>query len=440
MLKKVLTFTVLLLVFSITLSQISNSQLNLKNLKKKTEKKVERRVERKVDKGIDNTLDKIEESLDGSDAPAQNNPAKTERKSDNSETDSDKSDAANNAIASAPRSVLNWSAFDFVPGDEIIFEDNLENELNGEFPSKWDLVNGAVENAALDGENVIMFIKTNTNNDGGIIPMMRSGYEDYLPDEFTVEFDAYFDSPGRTYRVLFFDSKNQKKINNSINKGSNHKVDRVKISQNSAGYGDTQGYFPGFGKNSKEDAARSKPGWRRVSISFNKRALKVYIDNSRILNIPNMSFDPLGLTFAYHNPNGGNLGYIKSIRVAKGAVPLYNKMLTDGKIIANGIRFDVNKATLKPESFGVINEIVKLMKDKPEINFSVEGHTDSDGNASHNQALSEERAKTVVDEMVKMGISSGRLKHSGHGQSKPITGNDTSEGKAQNRRVEFIKF
>lgn len=335
---------------------------------------------------------------------------------------------------------LDWSKFDFVPGDEIIFDDTQEGERNGEFPSRWDLTNGSVENAVLDGENVIMFIKTNSNSSGGIVPMMTNGYEDYLPDEFTVEFDAYFDDHNRTYRVLFYDGKNQNSLNRSVNPGSNNRVDRIKITQNSVSYGTTTAHYPGLGDNSKEDASHSKPGWRRVSISFNLRALKIYLDDARVLNIPNMSYNPLGLTFAYHNPTGGHLGYIKNIKVAKGAVPLYDKMLTDGKIVTTGIRFDVNQATLRPESFGVINEIVNLMKENTSLNFSVEGHTDSDGSDSHNQTLSEARAKAVKDKMINMGVSPSRLKSVGHGQSIPIADNDTPEGKSHNRRVEFVKF
>lgn len=335
---------------------------------------------------------------------------------------------------------LDWSRFDFIPGDEIIFEDNQEGERNGEFPSKWDLVNGTVENAVFGGDNVIMFIRTNNNSDGGIVPLMSNGYEDYLPDEFTVEFDAYFDNPARSYRVLFYDGKNQRQLNRGANPGSNNRVDRIRVSQNSVMYGSTTNHYPGFGERSSDDAARSQPGWRRVSISFNHRALKVYLDDARVLNIPNMNYNPLGLTFAYHNPNGGHLGYIKNVRVAKGAVPLYDKMLTDGKIVTTGIRFDVNQATLRPESYGIMNEIVSLMNQNPDLNFSIEGHTDSDGSESHNQTLSEARAKAVMDEMINMGIPPSRLKSVGHGQSQPVAGNDTPEGKAQNRRVEFVKF
>jgi len=81
-----------------------------------------------------------------------------------------------------------------------------------------------------------------------------------------------------------------------------------------------------------------------------------------------------------------------------------------------------------------------MMTDHAELQFSVEGHTDSDGEDAANQKLSEARSKAVLDAMVKLGISGDRLTSKGHGESKPMTGNDTPEGKAQNRRVEFVKF
>jgi len=89
---------------------------------------------------------------------------------------------------------------------------------------------------------------------------------------------------------------------------------------------------------------------------------------------------------------------------------------------------------------GTINYVVKMMTDHPELKFSVEGHTDSDGEDAANLKLSEARAKSVLEAMVKLGISPDRLTSKGHGESKPMTGNDTPEGKSQNRRVEFVKF
>jgi len=80
------------------------------------------------------------------------------------------------------------------------------------------------------------------------------------------------------------------------------------------------------------------------------------------------------------------------------------------------------------------------MHKNPDINFSVEGHTDSDGNDTNNQTLSEARGKSVMNKLIEMGISENRLKSNGFGESKPIDNNTTAEGKANNRRVEFVKF
>jgi len=132
--------------------------------------------------------------------------------------------------------------------------------------------------------------------------------------------------------------------------------------------------------------------------------------------------------------------FIKNIRIAEGAVKLYDKLLQDGKIIANGIRFDVNKATLKPESMGVINTIFQLMQEHPELKFSVEGHTDSDGDDAFNQTLSEQRASAVINALTEIGIDAGRLTSKGWGENKPLDTNATPEAKANNRRVEFVKI
>ena len=131
---------------------------------------------------------------------------------------------------------------------------------------------------------------------------------------------------------------------------------------------------------------------------------------------------------------------ITNIRIAKGAVPLYDRMMSDGKFITYGITFDVGKSTIKPESMGEINRIVTLMKENPDLKFSVEGHTDSTGNEASNQTLSEARSKAIVDKLIELGIATDRLTASGKGQSSPIADNGTDEGRAKNRRVEFVKL
>jgi len=176
-------------------------------------------------------------------------------------------------------------------------------------------------------------------------------------------------------------------------------------------------------------------GWRHIAIAFTRGKMKIYMDDQRLINIPHYEHNPTGITLSATGKN-----YIKNFRIAKGGVKYYKRVMTDGKIIVNGIKFDVNKATLKPESMGPINRIYKLMKKQPDLRFSVEGHTDSDGDDDFNMELSKKRAKTVMDKLIAMGIDASRLKYTGWGESKPIDNNNTPEGKANNRRVEFVKF
>ncbi len=107
--------------------------------------------------------------------------------------------------------------------------------------------------------------------------------------------------------------------------------------------------------------------------------------------------------------------------------------------ITEKIQFDVNAATIKPESNGLLDEIVQVLKAHTEIKkVSIEGHTDGDGPAAKNKTLSEQRAAAVMQYLVDHGIAAGRLASKGHGESKPIGDNNTPEGKEKNRRVEFV--
>ena len=108
--------------------------------------------------------------------------------------------------------------------------------------------------------------------------------------------------------------------------------------------------------------------------------------------------------------------------------------------MTTGILFDVNKATIKTESMGVINELVKMMKEHQELNFRIEGHTDSDGSEENNLKLSEKRAASVKEVLSSQGINASRLETKGFGENTPVSDNNSAEGKANNRRVEFIKI
>lgn len=119
---------------------------------------------------------------------------------------------------------------------------------------------------------------------------------------------------------------------------------------------------------------------------------------------------------------------------------MLDKIATEGKFITHAIKFESGKADLKPESMGFINELAKWLRVNPDIKLEIGGHTDSDGSDADNLALSEQRASRVKQQLKLLGIDESRFTVKGYGELKPISDNNTSEGKANNRRVEFTKL
>lgn len=113
------------------------------------------------------------------------------------------------------------------------------------------------------------------------------------------------------------------------------------------------------------------------------------------------------------------------------------KIEVGNKIVLNNIFFDFDKATLRAESKAELDRLTKMLTDMPTLKIEISGHTDNIGSAAYNKTLSENRAKSVVDYLVKAGISADRLTYKGYGFDQPIATNDTEEGRQQNRRTEF---
>jgi outer membrane protein OmpA-like peptidoglycan-associated protein len=384
---------------------------------KKVEQEGENRTNKNIDKGIDKGFDKIEEGV-GSLFKKKNKKKKekTESASEAKEKPSEK-DAQKTGEPVPDKPALNWAKYDFVPGDKIIFEDNLTGEENGEFPSRWDLVRGSVENAVFGGDDVIMF----RGGDPTIVPYLKNPSKDYLPDVFTIEFDLYL--PDNTFTVYLYDRKNQTRP-----AGETY----LSITSTTMELRPARSDLPDGGSISNK--------WAHIAVAYTNGKLKAYIDDTRLINIPHLEFNPSGISLNAYHANDNRRYYVKNFRIAEGGIKYYDRFLQDGKIVSNGIRFDVGKATLRPESMGVLNEIYNMLNDHPEVSVSIEGHTDSDGDDDSNLTLSEQRAATVVSTLISMGIDSKRLSSKGWGESKPMDTNDTPEGKANNRRVEFVKM
>ena len=385
---------------------------------------VERNVERSAEKAVDKAFDAAENAAEN--AVSGNNEKNNKTSKSNAPAQEVEEHQETKPEVAKPQNIeATYAKSDFVAGDEIFFEDNQAGEQLGEFPSQWDMDYGNAEIVQMGGDKAIM-----TMGYTAIMPLIGDG-KNYFPQQFTIEFDIY---PQYCYEV--------ENASDAFEIGFNDNrtlIARFHTTSREGCYLSTDWRKPneeGGSMNTRDNNVTFFYNeWHHVAISFNKRACKIYVDGVRVVNIPNMK-QPTSMWIWSNN----NQAYFKNFRVAKGAVPLYDRMMSDGKFITYGITFDVGKATIKPESMGEINRIVQLMNENPDLKFSVEGHTDSTGNPANNQTLSEQRSQAIVDKLVEKGVAQDRLTAVGKGQNNPIADNSTDEGRAKNRRVEFVKL
>ena len=335
-----------------------------------------------------------------------------------------------------------YAKTDFVPGDEIFFDDPVEGEKVGEFPSHWDFLQGEeCEIMTLDGVQVIKLSGWCSE----ISPLMKEA--DYLPEEFTIEFDVWSN--------LDWGSSNNDHLDFILLSDEHDPC--VRVCFNPAGLGPEEEGIEGhvdliydFVSPSGERREGSTPGntvekyfepgtWTKVQASFNKRAFKYYINGNRVVNLPNVVRPTRFKLSSVSNCDEKDRFYIKNIRMAKGAVPLYDRLASEGKIVTYAITFETGKADIKPESMVEINRIAELMKSNPGLEFEVQGHCDATGSDKVNDPLSQKRAEAIVAALVEQGIAQSRLSAVGKGSHVPIASNSTDEGRAKNRRVEFVK-
>lgn len=116
----------------------------------------------------------------------------------------------------------------------------------------------------------------------------------------------------------------------------------------------------------------------------------------------------------------------------------YEREEIEKPFILDDVQFTSGKATLAPESFARLDELVEYMTHKPTAHIEISGHTDNVGKKAVNKKLSQQRADAVRDYLVKKGIAADRIKSVGHGDEKPIGPNDTPDGRRKNRRIEAV--
>jgi len=369
---------------------------------------------------------------DDSDNTPKDNPKNEDQDSNTGKEE--KTDTETTTTESQKDAVL-WRNYKFIPGEKVIFYDDLKFEEVGEFPSRWDLRKGGSEIATLNGEKMII---STADYDNTIFPLFDT--ENYLSDEFTIEFDIYVDELSSTFNNstvdynIFLSKKNLENHSNSI-------ADiEFELSSNKV-----YGYVGEYDFSLESVSISPLKAWHHISLSYNKGKFKMYYDEKRIANIPKLKIVPDMFGIQMHVSTDGkftkrkiNHG-IKNIRIAHGGGQMYKRIIANSKYVTNGILFDSGKAIIKPQSQGIINKIATVMNENPDWNFQIIGHTDSDGDTDKNLKLSKQRAESVKQALVAKGIKTKRLSTLGKGESEPLNTNNSPEEKANNRRVEFIK-
>ena len=138
-------------------------------------------------------------------------------------------------------------------------------------------------------------------------------------------------------------------------------------------------------------------------------------------------------------PQGWQLKADISVKPAAAPVDATVCQQLFSEVLAKGtIRFESGRSNLDLDSAGLLDHLIEIALRCPTTNIEVAGHTDTDGDGATNQALSEKRAQAVVDYLVKAGLPAGRFAAIGYGSTQPVAANDTDDGKARNRRIEFI--
>ena len=405
---------------------------------KRIGQRVKYRVESEVERTVDNAVDGAVEGVTD---------AATDAVTGNDEEPAPEADPATTTDPGVTNTTGAVKS-DFVRGSVIMFQDDMAGEQVGEFPSKWDLVRGNAEIATVNGVKCIALI----DGDGWITPLVKGGIKNYLGDVFTIEYDMLFDDrpkDGAPSIELDIMNENERQDNELFTVHYSMTYDKQTID------GDyvrptEEGYSHREGHSSARDVCVINDGrWHHFALSFNKRAIKFYVDGKRVINVPNAKAGAGWFTL-WSGGKDDRPTYVKNVVVAKGAVELYGRTETDmsaversiqetGKFVTNNILFKTGKADLLPESMEEIKKIADYMKKNPSARFEVQGHTDNQGSDAVNDPLSQKRAEAVVKALVSLGCDEFNLRAVGKGSHEPVAPNTTDEGRAKNRRVEFIK-
>ncbi len=394
----------------------------------KVKDKVEEKAKQKTDEAIDKAADDATKPKDENQENAEEKVEETDNTSESANAETKKTDE-----------LKSYSKFDFIPGEQVIFFEDFSQDNVGDFPALWN-TNGSAE-----------VVTTNLYPGNWLQYATRDAiWTDELlnlPENYTIEFDVVpikgEEGSMAGYGFRLMQSINAKSFDPGTVPGK-------------AGFAFYIEYFgrPGYRtyingsegeglglSSSKEDKNLYEKENQKyhISVWVQKSRVRLYQNENKVFDLPK-AFPVKSVKMDRIRFEDG-AAMISNIRIAVGAPDTRSKLITEGKLVTHGILFDVNSDKVKPESYGTLKDIAKVLSDNSSIKVKIVGHTDSDGDDNSNLDLSKRRAASVKTALVnEFGIAESQLETDGKGEVEPISPNTTSEGKANNRRVEFIKL
>ncbi len=328
-----------------------------------------------------------------------------------------------------------WANYDFVPGDRVLFFDDFEDTYVGNVPGSVEFVRGTMEVVAEGGGQALRL------TEGSAFEVVLG---ETMPERFTVEFDAFV--PYHMSLCVLTQPLENRQDTACGTSAAWEGATRVQVG---GGYFSRPGFLaPGGSPSGTAEAERYAPLNERyvpVRIAVDGRYVKVYLDETRVVNIPNAVLNRTDrLVFIADDgyaPENETTLLVDNLRVAAGGREiLYDRLQADGRLALGGLLFDTASARLRPESTPTLLDLELALTRHADLRLRIEGHTDDTGAADANLRLSQQRAEAVVAWLVGRGVDAGRLEAAGLGDAQPVADNATAAGRQTNRRVEAVRL